>query len=129
MTKVIFYLKDSTVLAYFPDLVFNSVGNKTCYTHIGQHSACSEQYIKELREANYNEYQFLLSELIGQGYKDFLILNSQTFNYMRNPTQAEILFGHGATHYRDFTLAEIGLNKQGKIKRKFKADDNLFYHL
>ena len=129
MTKVIFYSEGEDVLAYFPDLVFDSVGDKTVYTHIGQHSGCCDEYIKELKEANYNEYQFLLEELIGQGYKDLYILNSQTFNYMRNPTQAEILFGHGATHYRDFTLTEIGLNKQGKLKRKFKADDNLFYHL
>lgn len=26
--------------------------------------------------------------------------------YHRNPTQSEIRFGHGATHYADFTIEE-----------------------
>lgn len=46
----------------------------------------------------------------------------------RNPTASEIKFGHGATHYRDFTTYEIGYNKSGNLKRWFKADDGLRYN-
>ena len=36
--------------------------------------------------------------------------------YWSNPTSAEIAFGYGATHYRDFKLKEV-LKKDGTIKR------------
>lgn len=36
--------------------------------------------------------------------------------YWSNPTKAEIAFGYGATHYRDFKLKEV-LKKDGTIKR------------
>ena len=36
--------------------------------------------------------------------------------YWSNPTKAEIAFGYGATHYRDFKLQEV-LKKDGTIKR------------
>ena len=29
-----------------------------------------------------------------------------TITYHRKPTKAEIKFGHGATHYKDFTLTQ-----------------------
>jgi hypothetical protein len=47
----------------------------------------------------------------------------------RNPTPGEIKFGEGAIHYRDFSPYEIGRNKEGKLKKWFKAsDDGLIYH-
>jgi hypothetical protein len=46
----------------------------------------------------------------------------------RNPTAWEIKFGEGAIHYRDFTDFEIGRNKNGELKKWFKADDGLIYH-
>lgn len=36
--------------------------------------------------------------------------------YWSNPTKAEIAFGHGATHYRDFRLKDV-LKKDGTVKR------------
>ncbi len=42
-TKVKFLINeknDNDLIAYFPDDVADNKGNKTCYTHIGQHSAC-----------------------------------------------------------------------------------------
>jgi hypothetical protein len=48
--------------------------------------------------------------------------------YWRNPTKAEIAFGYGAIHYREFPLNEC-VRKDGKPKRWFKAkDDGLRYN-
>jgi hypothetical protein len=50
--------------------------------------------------------------------------------YRRNPTPAEIRFGHGATHYRTFTLDDTPeiFRADGTKKSRFKAlDDGLFY--
>lgn len=117
------------VFAYFPkDKWSNEPDMFTSYAHIGQHSACHADYAKECREANYNEYQDLLRELIGQGYKDLQIINKQEFEYHRQPTAAEIKFGYGAAHYRGFTLAETGINKIGNLKKWFIADDGLRYY-
>ncbi len=41
--------------------------------------------------------------------------------YYRNPTKSEIRFGHGATHYREFTPDEH------QSRKWFKADDGLRY--
>lgn len=77
MTKVKFY-KDKTgdVFAYFPELPgTNEPGVFTCYSHVGQHSACHRDYLRGKRLATKEEYQPLLSELIGQGYDDLIVLN------------------------------------------------------
>lgn len=42
--------------------------------------------------------------------------------YWSNPTKAEIAFGHGATHYRDFKLKDV-LKKDGTIKRWVRDTD------
>ena len=50
--------------------------------------------------------------------------------YRRNPTAAEIRFGHGATHYRTFTLDDTPelFRADGTKKSRFKAlADGLFY--
>jgi hypothetical protein len=47
--------------------------------------------------------------------------------YWRNPTKAEIKFGHGAIHYRDFKVSECR-NKESKLKKWFIADDGLRYN-
>jgi len=49
--------------------------------------------------------------------------------YRRNPTAAEIRFGNGATHYRTFIKQETPeiFRKDGTLKRRFKANDGLFY--
>lgn len=140
MTKVKFLIEKEgeNVFAYFPYEIFNfkspndiySLQNdRMSYAHLGQHSACSTYYAKECKEANFNQYNDLLRELIGQGYKDLQILNSQTIECHRPPTKGEIKFGEGATHYRNFTLAEIGINKKGDFKKWFIAkDDGLRYY-
>jgi len=53
----------------------------------------------------------------------------ETVTYHRPPTQAEIRFGHGATHYRDFPVSEACHEGTRFLKRWFKAaDDGLRYY-
>ena len=51
------------IFAYFPCLSFDKLGNKTAYSLIGQHSACSPDYAKECRKATKEEYRELKNEL------------------------------------------------------------------
>lgn len=49
--------------------------------------------------------------------------------YNRPPNKAEINFGHGATHYRDFTVEECCHPGTRNLKRWFTAkDDGLRYY-
>jgi hypothetical protein len=51
-----------------------------------------------------------------------------TRQYHRNPTEAEIRFGHGATHYREFKFSECYNPETGNPKKRLKAkDDGLWY--
>ncbi len=79
MTKVTFYVdhNDGQILAYFPGLVADQKGNKTCYAHIGQHSACSPAYVRTLKRATTEQYKDLLRELVVHvEYDDLQILNA-----------------------------------------------------
>jgi len=68
-TKVKFRIDHSgefkgIVTAVFPDEIFDMRGNLTCYAHVGQHGACSEQWVKEqTNEATFEEYMDLKKEL------------------------------------------------------------------
>jgi hypothetical protein len=54
-------------------------------------------------------------------------MNKTLVTFHRKPTQSEIRFGHGATHYRDFPIDDVK-KKDGKIKKRHKAkDDGLIY--
>lgn len=59
---------------------------------------------------------------------DPVIDDVQYYTYHRKPTKAEIKFGYGATHYRDFPENEV--RKKGfRIKKWLKAaDDGLRYY-
>lgn len=81
MTKVKFYTEnDGEVFAYFPEMEYYPKGYgfdermRSCYSHIGQHSACHPNYLKGKRLATENEYKDLLAELKGQGYNDLVII-------------------------------------------------------
>jgi hypothetical protein len=130
MTKVKFYKDiDGELFAYFPEIRYNDTPKIfTCYYRIGQHSACHENYAKGCKQAEYREYRELLKELIGQGYNDLRIMNTQIFSYHRKPTPSEIKQGYGAIHYRPFTLAETGITKAGNLKKWFIAADGLRYY-
>lgn len=56
-------------------------------------------------------------------------IECQSITAHRRPTKAEIAFGYGATHYRDFPLGTC-INKQGKIKKRlFAKDEQLWYSI
>jgi hypothetical protein len=53
----------------------------------------------------------------------------ETVEYHRPPTRAEIAFGHGATHYRRFLVAECCHPGTRTLKQWFTAkDDGLRYY-
>jgi len=69
-TLVTFYKEaDGDIMAYFPLERFDMAGNRASYAHIGQHSACSPEYVKDLPVATEKEYASLHSELTELGYK------------------------------------------------------------
>lgn len=126
--QVIFYVEsDGAILAYFFNEKADGQGNYLCYAHVGQHSACSPDYVRPLKLATPQQYADLERELIGQGYT-LEILNELPVECHRPPTKGEIRFGYGATHYRTFSYLEIGHNRRGEIKKWFKADDGLRYY-
>ena len=60
------------VFAYFPDEVADMAGNRTSYSHIGQHSACSPDYALESRPAMAEEREELHRELSAI-YSDYVL--------------------------------------------------------
>jgi len=131
MTKVKFLLEKvgGGVFAYFPELKADTSGNMTSYSHIGQHSGCSHDYARSCRVAVYSQYNRLLIELVGQGYKDLEVINAELMECWRSPTKREISFGEGVKHYNYFTIREIGINKKGNLKKWFiSKDDGLRYN-
>jgi len=66
--KFLYHPKNDDLFAYFPNDIFDSFGNKSAYSHVGQHSACSTEYVTECRLANISEYKELLNELTNIGY-------------------------------------------------------------
>lgn len=56
------------VFAYFPHETADPNGNKLCYAHVGQHSACSEEYAQECQLATEEQYSDLKHELDSRGY-------------------------------------------------------------
>jgi hypothetical protein len=81
-TKVKFFLErdfdendketfaENHVFAYFPNEMYSYDGiTRSCYAHIGQHSACHPDYAKECKEATKEQYQDLKAELESIGYK------------------------------------------------------------
>jgi hypothetical protein len=64
-TNVSFFIEkdsDNEVFAFFPD-------EKMSYAHIGQHSACSIEYVNECKPATREQYEPLAQELRSIGYE------------------------------------------------------------
>lgn len=54
-------------------------------------------------------------------------VQERIIEYSRKPTQAEIKFGHGATHYKSFYESAC-TKKDGTIKKRLKCPlDGLIY--
>lgn len=80
-TLVKFYTeKDNSILAVFPQLHYNrrlyGKDQLTCYAHIGQHSGCHKEYLKDLKPAtDLTQCIGLVNELTKIGY-NLKILNT-----------------------------------------------------
>lgn len=79
---VMFRVSDETVTAVFPTLPADASGMLTCYAHVGQHGACSQDWLRTTRPAAPDEYRDLLRELDGLGYH-VRVVSRQT-NAMRH---------------------------------------------
>jgi hypothetical protein len=69
MTSIIFKKEGTEVCAVMPYEIADRQGNVTSYAHVGQHSACSLDYVNKLKNAKEEEYATLKSELESAGYK------------------------------------------------------------
>jgi hypothetical protein len=74
--KFLYNKENEDLFAVFPTEIFNSIFGTfvTCYSQIGQHSACHPEYIKESGEAEPQQYMPLLNELKQIGYDDLEII-------------------------------------------------------
>lgn len=89
------------VFAYFPEVVHNGE-LKTCYSHIGQHSACHPDYAKECKEATPDQYADLKKELEGLGYNLNVINSAMKTLYAERITETEGIYkGYRKTILRD----------------------------
>lgn len=62
---VLFRTFKGELCAYFPTLKWDSVGNITCYAHVGQHGAASPVWLHKGKRATPEQYADLLAELRG----------------------------------------------------------------
>lgn len=76
-TKVVFLLEQNAegytmsdgVFAFFPEEAYNEdVNLRSCYAHVGQHSACHVDYASGCKLASKVRYAPLKAELEGLGY-------------------------------------------------------------
>lgn len=86
-TEVIFKKEGTEVTAVMPYEIFDRLGNMTNYAHVGQHSACSPEYVKKLRNATEEEYTKLKSELEAAGYKIKVIKKVEYGKYIQAYTK------------------------------------------
>jgi len=116
MTKVMFLVNekdpsDPDLFAYFPEKNGDNKGNKTAYSHIGQHSAVSPAYAAESRQASPEEYQDLKAELESIGY------NLEVLNGMQESTSAGS--AGGAAGYVGYA-GPAAWSKKGDLSGDFK---------
>ena len=86
MTTDIIFRKEnitSNIIAIFPYIIGDSKNNFSCYSSIGQHSACCyEYYLKNTKPCNdFRLYNSLFRELIKIGYNDLKIIKK--INYKK----------------------------------------------
>lgn len=114
MTKVKFYIEQGDVFAYFPDIIHNGE-LKTCYAHVGQHSACDPAYLRGKRLAHPIEYADLLSELKSIGYDDLEVIDSRR-------TLSKILYKTGLVRGgAPMGRPDVGHKPFGKKKKVFTS--------
>lgn len=85
ITDVIFRKeKDNSVLAVFPYVISDNIGNIACYSHIGQHSSMSWEYFFTTKSCkNKHDFIELYDELVSLGYNLNVIQKRSLKRYMR----------------------------------------------
>lgn len=78
-TRVIFRkYPDGDIIALFPDIIANRLGDIMCYEHYGQHGAADYKSVIDATEpASENEYNALMHELQQIGYDDLVVAKRQ----------------------------------------------------
>jgi len=80
-TEVMFRVEEGGVLAVFPYDIEDMQGNCGCYAHVGQHSACSYEYVlKNTKPAQH--YEDLKNELESIGYNLEVIRRREYDKYL-----------------------------------------------
>jgi hypothetical protein len=122
-TEVRFYYNEANE-DLFAVIGASDFNNATCYSHIGQHSTASKEYIKESKPATYAQYQELLKELINIGYNP-KVISDTVVQLHRKPTVSEMMMGEGATHYIDYLLSDL-IKRDGTLKNRVKDNGYIY---
>lgn len=140
---LLYNMANDDLFAYFPDVKSSTLNpnERSCYSHVGQHSGCSREYAAESKPAELKKKgaecpaNELIKELESIGY-NLLVVSPVKLSvrdeitqleYHRNPTPSELKFGYGATHYKSFLIKECC--KPGRVpKQWFTAEDGLRYY-
>jgi len=78
-TKVTFLYEADTkdVFAFFPTTICMRSGFYDSYSHIGQHSQCSIEYVSQCKEAHLGDSDDLYNELVNIGYELEIVPKNQ----------------------------------------------------
>lgn len=84
ITDVIFRKeKDGNVIAVFPYVIYDNIGNVSCYSHIGQHSSMTWEYFFITKPCrNKHDFIDLYDELVSLGYNLNVIQKRHIKKYM-----------------------------------------------
>lgn len=83
------------IFAVFPYEIWDLNGNVVSYSHVGQHSGCSIDFIRESRKADPEEYRELSEELYILGYDLTLIKHRDHSKYLKAYNDALLKYNHG----------------------------------
>lgn len=99
-TKVLFLREtNNSILAVFTETP-EANNMVACYSHVGQHSACTEEYYKALYRAFYRDYKPLFDELTNQGYQ-LHVLNPDRYEPIKTAFTSETTEGRTIIVYHD----------------------------
>lgn len=97
----------SETIAYFPEIEADIKGNKLSYMHIGQHGACSEEFINECTPASFEQAEELRAELVNLcAYDDLLPTTWSAYQTVVNKSSMRLF------HSKSKTFVRIFHNKQ-----------------
>lgn len=125
-TNVKFLIEPETkkVMAYFPNELYNVAlygeKMKTCYVHLGQHSACLEDYAATCKEAKQAQYLDLKKELEKIGY-NLNILNPLTRQDILNTFYAFFVDSQQSKQDIDTNYSDLQKMPLNQLKTQYHA--------